>query len=230
MKTVSGLPPHSEWPGDRGPLCTGGDLLNPPSSPIHYLTYVKVYEASGDNLGGRLYTGLSGFQCRSPPPAWWFTAPLPIHAVGCSVWYGPPNLWVRVAIRYTPWTAVTFGFGFGWSWGSSTVAWVGAGVRIRGGGNYGWVTPGPALVSGHRWRGVAQLTDIAACAVAWDREDGRPRAISIINGVTGDGPAALCRLQRLTGNRWAGQLALRITRAQALRAAGNACRAQCLYR
>jgi len=104
----------------------------PPSSPLHYVTYVRIYDTKPDVV----YVGYT--------PGYYGTAVsynTVVYGTGYyytpwvgSVWYGPPVTYgCGVGISYTPWTGWTFGFGFGWSWGSVTVGW--------GWGAYPWWGP-----------------------------------------------------------------------------------------
>lgn len=95
----------------------------PPSSPLHYVTYVKIYNSTG-NIVVVGYT--PGYQGTTVDPV----SGVVVYGTGYpytpwvgSVWYGPPVTYgLGVAVRYTPWTGWTFGFGFGWSSGGSTIA------------------------------------------------------------------------------------------------------------
>ena len=104
----------------------------PPSSPLHYVTYVKIYETKGDTV----YVGYTGGyygSCVTSGTVVYGTGYYYPPYVG-SVWYGPPATYgVGVGMTYTPWTGWTYGFGFGWSWGAVTVGW--------GYGAYPWWGP-----------------------------------------------------------------------------------------
>jgi hypothetical protein len=104
----------------------------PASSPLHYVTYVKIYETKGDTV----YVGYTGGYygaCVSHGTVVYGTGYVYPPYVG-TVWYGPPATYgVGVGMTYTPWTGWTFGFGFGWSWGTLTVGW--------GWGAYPWWGP-----------------------------------------------------------------------------------------
>ncbi len=95
----------------------------PPSSPLHYVTYVKVYDVDGDTVYTGYTPGYHG-ECIDP------VTNVVVYGTGYyyspwigSYWYGPPVTYgFGVALRYTPWTGWTVGFGFGWAWGAATVA------------------------------------------------------------------------------------------------------------
>ncbi|GAB7128073.1 hypothetical protein JCM19000A_25800 [Silvimonas sp. JCM 19000] len=107
----------------------------PPASPLHYVTYVRVYGSSGQVVyvgytpgyygtvvsGGTVVYG-TGYVC----DAW----------IG-DVWYGCPATYgYNVAFGYDPFVGWTFGFVAGWAWAS---AWYGP----YWGPWYGWYGPSP---------------------------------------------------------------------------------------
>jgi len=157
----------------------------PPSSPMHYLTYVKVYESSGDTVVVGYTPGYQGSTLDPATGVVVYGTGYPYTPWVGSVWYGPPVTYgFGVAIRYTPWTGWSFGFGFGWSWGSSTVAM-----------GWGWgaypcweitagATRGAHVCTRRRWPGVAQPMVIAAAPWPGVRVAGPERpATFIISGV-----------------------------------------------
>jgi hypothetical protein len=97
----------------------------PLSSPLHYVTYVRVYSATPTVV----YCGYT--------PGYYGTVVAPygvvVYGTGYSytpwigtVWYGPPVTYgFGVAIRWTPWTSWSFGFGYGWTAGFVVVGWGG---------------------------------------------------------------------------------------------------------
>jgi len=111
----------------------------PQSSPLHYLTYVYVYDATDDTVYVGYTPGYSGtvvhqnivvygtgYYCRPWIGAYWW---------GCPATYG-----YGASLFWTPWGGWGFGFGFGWGWG----AW---------GGPWGWGWgPGPFWGPWH-WHG-----------------------------------------------------------------------------
>lgn len=91
----------------------------PPSSPLHYVTYVKVYRATPQYV----YVGYT--------PGYFGTVVsdnVIVYGTGYyynpwigSYWYGPPLTYgLGCNIAWTPWTGwgFSFGFGIGWGWGS----------------------------------------------------------------------------------------------------------------
>jgi hypothetical protein len=130
----------------------------PPNSPLHNVTYVKIYRATNDIVrvgytpgyhGSVLTTG-SGvvvvYGTGYPYSPW----------IG-SYWYGPPVTYgCGVSITYTPWTGWCFGFGFGWYWGTA-VGWGWGPYPWWGPVGWGWHYPYYRPAYGYAWgpRGVA---------------------------------------------------------------------------
>jgi hypothetical protein len=104
----------------------------PPSSPLHYVTYVKIYDTTPTTVSVGYTPGYYGAYVSHGTVVYGTGYVYPPY-VG-TVWYGPPMTYgAGVAMTYTPWTGWTYGFGFGWSWGSVTVGW--------GWGAYPWWGP-----------------------------------------------------------------------------------------
>jgi len=102
----------------------------PPSAPLHYVTYVKVYHSTPEVVYVAYTPGYYG-TCVSHGAVVYGTGYHYSPWVG-SIWYGPPMTYGGgVAVSYTPWTGWTYGFG--WGWGSVTVGW--------GYGTYPWWGP-----------------------------------------------------------------------------------------
>jgi hypothetical protein len=196
----------------------------PPSSPMHYITYVKVYEASGDTVVVGYTPGYQGSTLDPDSGVVVYGTGYPYTPWVGSVWYGPPVTYgFGVAIRYTPWTGWTFGFGFGWSWGGSTVA-VGWGWgAYPWWGNYGWgYAWGPHLYPAPMpWGGAAY--GYHGGAVAWG-PGGWTGTTGNIYRQWGD-RASVSRYgggyNAWTGNRWAGQVGASYNSRTGVAAAGQ---------
>ncbi|MDR9753690.1 autotransporter [Pseudomonas sp. SZMC_28357] len=181
----------------------------PPSSPMHYLTYVKVYEVSGDTVVVGYTPGYQGSTFDPNSGVVVYGTGYPYTPWVGNVWYGPPVTYgFGVAIRYTPWTGWTFGFGFGWSWGGSTVAMGWGWGAYPWWGNYGWgYAWGPHLYPAPlAWGGAAY--GYHGGAVAWG-PGGWAGTTGNIYRQWGD-RASVSRYgagyNAWTGNRWAGQV------------------------
>jgi len=121
----------------------------PPSSPVYYVTYVKVYEATPTTVVVGYTPGYYGAYVSGTTVVYGTGYYYPPY-VGTTVWYGPPVTYgCGVSVAYTPWTGWAFAFGFGWAWGSA-MAYGGWGY-----GPYPWWGPvgvgfyGPAY---YPWR------------------------------------------------------------------------------
>ena len=110
----------------------------PASSPLHYVTYVKIYDATPESVIVGYTPGYTGAYVSSGCVVYgtgYYYTPW----IG-SYWYGPPYTYgFGVGMAYTPWGGWHMGFGYGWSWGGATVAigW-GWGAYPWWGGYYGW--------------------------------------------------------------------------------------------
>ncbi len=110
----------------------------PPSSPLHYLTYVQVYGATPEFV----YEGYT--------PGYWGTEVedgVVVYGTGCdyppwvgNVWYGGPCTWgLGWGPCWTPWDDWCFDFGFGWGCGFGGFGWWGCHPpRPWWGPNRGW--------------------------------------------------------------------------------------------
>jgi hypothetical protein len=169
----------------------------PPSSPLHYVTYVRVYAVVGDTI----YVGYSpGYQGTYVDPS----SGVVVYGTGYayepwlgSVWYGYPVTYgYAAAVAYTPWTGWAVAFGLGWAWGAVTSAW-----------GWGW---GPYPYWGPwsypAWYGVA--VGPRGGAVAWGPSGWAGYSGNIYAqwgnraGVTRVGGG----YDAWTGNAWAGQV------------------------
>lgn len=93
----------------------------PPSSPLHYVTYVRVYDYTPDYVIVGYTPGYTGAYVSSGCVVYG-TGYAYTPWIG-TVWYGPPVTYgFGVSLAYTPWSGWYVGFGFGWSWGAATVA------------------------------------------------------------------------------------------------------------
>ena len=88
----------------------------PASSPLHYVTYVRIYASDEDTV-------VVGYT-----PGYYGTAvsgDVVVYGTGYyydpwigSYWYGYPSTWgYASSITYTPWGGWAFSFGVGWAWG-----------------------------------------------------------------------------------------------------------------
>ncbi|MGJ7562245.1 autotransporter [Variovorax sp. GB1R11] len=160
----------------------------PTSSPLHYVTYVRVYAVTPSTV----YVGYSpGYTGAFVDPA----TGVVIYGTGYayspwvgSVWYGAPVTYgYGATVAYTPWTGWAVAFGMGWAWGAATVAtgwgwgpypywgpwagpvWGGAAYGPRGGA-VAWGPGGWAGYSGNvysQWGARATVSRAAGGYNAW---------------------------------------------------------------
>jgi hypothetical protein len=181
----------------------------PYSSPLHYVTYVKVYGSTPDTVVVGYTPGYQG-TCIDP------VTNVVVYGTGYAytpwvgtAWYGPPVTYgFGVSIRYTPFTGWTFGFGFGLSWGGATVA-VGWGWGAHPWwGPYGWgYSWGPRLYPApYAWGGAAY--GVRGGAMAWGPGGWAGTTGNIYSqwGPRSTVTRASGGYNAWTGNRWATQV------------------------
>ena len=90
----------------------------PASSPLHYVTYVKIYETNPDYVVAGYTPGYTGTVIVDSGVVVYGTGYPYVSYVGPSYWYPSPVTYGYAAsVSWTPWTGWAFGFGFGWGWG-----------------------------------------------------------------------------------------------------------------
>jgi hypothetical protein len=89
----------------------------PPSSPLHYLTYVQVYGSNPETVYEGYTPGYLGTEVASDGTVVYGTGYGYNPWIG-SVWYGPPVTYGwGFDDSWTPWWGWGFGCGFGWGFG-----------------------------------------------------------------------------------------------------------------
>ena len=100
----------------------------PPSSPLYYVTYVRIYGSTPKYVYVGYTPGYMGTVV-SDDVVVYGTGYYYTPWIG-NYWYGPPITYgLGVSIGWTPWWGWGWGFGFGWGWG-----W---------GYGFGWYPPAP---------------------------------------------------------------------------------------
>ena len=90
----------------------------PPSSPVYYVTYVRVYRATPTYVYVGYTPGYYGAVVAPGGVVVYGTGYYYSPWVG-RYWYGYPVTYgMGVGMAWTPWTGWAFGFGFGWPYGS----------------------------------------------------------------------------------------------------------------
>ncbi|HYQ80838.1 MAG TPA: hypothetical protein VEP68_05015, partial [Anaeromyxobacteraceae bacterium] len=86
----------------------------PPSSPLHYVTYVKVYGSTAETVTVGYTPGYMGTVSTTTVVVYGTGYYYPPY-IGPTVWYGPPvTFGFGVHVGWSPWTGWHMGFGFGW--------------------------------------------------------------------------------------------------------------------
>ncbi|MEI7940897.1 MAG: autotransporter [Verrucomicrobiota bacterium] len=110
----------------------------PPSSPLYYVTYVRVYSYNS----AYVWTGYT--------PGYYGTVVDPdglvVYGTGYyytpwidSIYIAPPMTYGYCAsLAWTPWAGWGFGFASGWAWGASWGYWCGSPCAPYWGPYYGW--------------------------------------------------------------------------------------------
>lgn len=93
----------------------------PASSPLHYVTYVRVYDATPGVVWVGYTPGYTGTVVSADGVVVYGTGYAFSPWIGTVYYPPPPTFGYGVAVRYTPWTGWTVAVGFGWSYGPVTV-------------------------------------------------------------------------------------------------------------
>jgi hypothetical protein len=92
----------------------------PSSSPVYYVTYVKIYEVTPQYVVVGYTPGYMGTVVAPGGVVVYGTGYSYVAYVGPTVWYPPPVTYgYAAAVTWTPWTGWAVGFGFGWAYGAS---------------------------------------------------------------------------------------------------------------
>ena len=90
----------------------------PPASPLHYVTYVKIYEVTPTYVVVGYTPGYMGTIITNDGVVVYGTGYVYAPYVVTTVWYPAPVTYGYAAtVTYTPWTGWAVGFGFGWAMG-----------------------------------------------------------------------------------------------------------------
>ena len=94
----------------------------PTNSPIHYATYVQIYDATSTYVVVGYTSGYVGTVITPYGTVVYGTGYVYAPYIGGSVWIAPPPTYgYAVGMTYTPWTGWTYGYGVGWGWGAVAV-------------------------------------------------------------------------------------------------------------
>jgi hypothetical protein len=179
----------------------------PPSSPVHYATYVRVYDVTPQYVVVGYTPGYFGTVVAPGGVVVYGTGYTYVPYVGAAVWYPPPVTYgYAAAVTWTPWTGWAVGFGFGLAFGAA-VSWSShccwgycpapywGGVHYSYGAAYGWhgagVAWGPggwAATSGnvyHQWGATGAVTRTSGGYNAWTGNAWSSQVGHSYNSVTG---------------------------------------------
>ena len=96
----------------------------PPSSPIYYVTYVKIYDVTPSVVVVGYTPGYMGTVVTADGVVVYGTGYAYTPYITTSVWFPPPLTYgYAAAVTYTPWTGWAMGFGFGFAMGAAASSW-----------------------------------------------------------------------------------------------------------
>ncbi len=99
----------------------------PPSSPLYYVTYVRIYDSTPQVVVVGYTPGYMGTVVSADGVVVYGTGYTYPAYISSSVYYPVPATYgYATNMTWTPWVGWAFGFGMGWAWGASTAAWAGA--------------------------------------------------------------------------------------------------------
>ena len=146
----------------------------PPSSPLYYVTFVQVYDATPDVVNVGYTPGYYGAVLDPDGVVVYGTGYYYTPWIGTD-WFGFPCTYgFGAGVRWTPWTGWGFGYGFGWSWGLGVgMAWGGWGWGPHpwwGPAAWWWAPHFHGYPRGGLWRGRGGWGGTTADVYArWDR-------------------------------------------------------------
>jgi hypothetical protein len=119
----------------------------PPSSPLFYVTYVRIYDVTPQYVVVGYTPGYMGTVVTTDGVVVYGTGYTYVPYIGPTVWYPLPVTYGYAANpTWTPWTGWAIGFGFGWAMGAawgSTCCWGYAAAPYWGPMPYGGYARGP---------------------------------------------------------------------------------------
>jgi hypothetical protein len=184
----------------------------PPSSSLHFVTYVKVYNSDSETVNVGYTPGYYGTCVTHGSGA------VVVFGTGYgyapwvgSVWFGPPMTYgFGCSMCYSPWAGWSFGFGFGWYWGMpmAPVGWGWGMYPWWGPVGWGYYYPYPYYHPPYGWYGgVAWGVHGAA---AWGPGGWAATTGNVYHryGSTGAVTRSSGGYNAWTGNRWANQVGM----------------------
>jgi hypothetical protein len=179
----------------------------PPSSPLYYVTYVKIYDVTPQYVVVGYTPGYMGTVVTTDGLVVYGTGYTYAPYISTTVWYAPPITYGYAANpTWTPWTGWMMGFGFGWAmgaawgssccWGYAPAPYWGAmpyapyGGYARGvyGGAAAWGPGGWAATTGNvysHWGSTTAVSRASGGYNAWTGNAWANRVGTSYNSVTG---------------------------------------------
>ncbi|TCT03262.1 carbohydrate-binding family V/XII [Aquabacter spiritensis] len=148
----------------------------PVASPVHYVTYVRVYSTQPDAVVVGYTPGYMGVMVAPGGTVVYGTGYNCVGYVGAAYWYPCPTTYGYGA-GFSLGAAVGFGFGFaaGWAWGAAVTPGWGPYWGAAPYGHWGYVNVNQANIYG-RWGGAATVSH--AWGTTWTGTDWGTRAWS----------------------------------------------------
>ena len=95
----------------------------PPSSPLYYVTFVRIYNVTGDTVYQGYTPGYQGTYVDPETGVVVFGTGYDYESWIGELWFGAPETYgMAAAVTYTPWTGWAVAYGIGWTWDDSTPA------------------------------------------------------------------------------------------------------------
>ncbi len=173
----------------------------PPSSPLHYVTYVKIYYAAPQYVVVGYTPGYMGTVVTADGVVVYGTGYAYTPYIGATVWYPAPVTYGYAASwAWTPWTGWAMGFGFGmymgaaWGYGCcwGCAPYWGAypyhGYAYGPGGAAAWGPGGWAATTGNvysHWGSTTAVSRSSAGYNAWTGNSWSSKVGTSYNSVTG---------------------------------------------
>src|SRR5215831_14956194 len=184
----------------------------PPSSPLYYVTYVKIYDVTPQYVVAGYTPGYMGTVLTTDGVVVYGTGYTYVPYISSTVWYAPPITYGYAANpTWTPWTGWAMGFGLGWAmgaawgsgccWGYAAAPYWGAmpyapygGYAYSGyargpyGGAAAWGPMGWAATTGNvysHWGATTAISRGSAGYNAWTGNAWASRVGTSYNSVTG---------------------------------------------
>jgi hypothetical protein len=176
----------------------------PPSSPMHYVTYVKIYNVVGPTLYAGYTPGYYGAVVNNDGVVVYGTGYDYAPWISGPYYVAPPLTYgYDATLAWTPWFGWGYGFAAGWAWSAGWGYWAccppapfwgpyygfcyGAGYNAWGGvaawGPYGWCATSGNIYS--HWGNWSSVSRVATGYNAWTGNAWAGRYGHAYNSVTG---------------------------------------------